>query len=80
MGAMNRINAGHLTDGDFIIINHIPVYVDDKGNGYDTSFPEVRFRRKTGSYQFNGGTYKFLQPPMEAIFLNKADEITDISE
>ena len=80
MGAINRINAGHLTDGDFIIINRILVYVDDKGNGYNTSFSEVRFRRKIESYRFNGETYKFLQPLMEAIFLNKANEITNISE
>lgn len=79
MRAINCINAGHLTDGDFIIINHILVYVDDKGNEYNTSFSEVRFRRKIESYQFNGESYKFLQPLMEAIFLNKVNEITNVS-
>lgn len=80
MRAINCINAGHLVDGDFIIINHILVYVDSKGNEYNTSFSEVRFKRKIESYQFNGESYKFLQPLMEAIFLNKVNEITNVSE
>lgn len=80
MRAINCINAGHLVDGDFITINHILVYVDDKGNEYNTSFSEVRFKRKIESYQFNGESYKFLQPLMEAIFLNKVNEITNVSE
>ena len=80
MRAINCINAGHLVDGDFIIINHILVYVDNKGNECNTSFSEVRFKRKIESYQFNGESYKFLQPLMEAIFLNKVNEITNVSE
>lgn len=43
-------------------------------------FSEVRFKRKIESYQFNGESYKFLQPLMEAIFLNKVNEITNVSE
>ena len=80
MRAINCINAGHLVDGDFVIINHILVYVDNEGNEYNTSFSEVRFKRKLESYQFNGESYKFLQPLMEAIFLNKVNEITNVSE
>lgn len=80
MRAINCINAGHLVDGDFIITNHILVYADDRGNECNTSFSEVRFRRKIESYQFNGETYKFLQPLMEAIFLNRVNEITNVSE
>ena len=80
MRAIDCINVGHLTDGDFTIINHILVYVDDKGNEYNTSFSEVHFRRKIESYQFNGESYKFLQPLMEAIFLNRVNEITNLSK
>lgn len=80
MRAINRISAGHLSDGDLIIINHILVYVDNKGNGYNTSFSEVCFKREMESYQFNGGSFQFLQPPMEAIFSNKVKEITDVSK
>ena len=80
MRAINCINVGHLVDGDFIIINHVLVYVDDKGNEYNTSFSEVRFRGKIESYQFNGESFQFLQPLMEAIFLNKVNEITNLSK
>lgn len=80
MRAINCINAGHLVDGDLIITNRILVYVDGRGNEYNTSFSEVRFRGKVESYQFNGESYKFLQPLMEAIFLNKINGITNVSE
>lgn len=80
MKAIKCINAGYLTDGDFIIINHILIYTDSKGNEYNTSFSEARFRRKTESYQFNGESFQFLQPLMEAIFLNKINEISNASK
>ena len=80
MKAINCINVGHLVDGEFIIINHVLIYVDEKGNEYNTSFSEVRFRNKIESYQFNGESYRFLQQLFNAIFLNKVNEITNVSE
>ena len=78
MRAIDIKNNGVITEGKYTIASHILIYVDDCGNEYSTAFSEVREGYRLDSYQFDGKEYNFLGQVIDAIFLNKVNEITNL--
>ena len=51
--------------------SHILVFLDDNGTEQSAPFIEVRFDGHFDSYQFEGVSYNFTQPMLEAIYNKK---------
>lgn len=51
--------------------SHILVFLDNNGTEQSAPFTQVRFDGHFDSYQFEGVSYNFMQPMLEAIYNKK---------
>lgn len=71
MKAINCIFRETIKEGRFEMKSHILVFLDDNGTEQSAPFTEVRFDGHFDSYQFEGVSYNFMQPMLEAIYNKK---------
>lgn len=68
MKAINCIFIETIKEGKFEMKSHILVFLDDDGTEQSAPFAEVRHDGHFDSYQYEGVTYDFMQPMLEAIY------------
>lgn len=79
MKAIDLIFRWTPTEGRFETESRVSVFMDEAGNGYGDTFPEVRRNGRLEAYRYKGMAYGHMQNPMEAILLNKANRWTGVS-
>ena len=75
MKAIDLIFRETLTEGQFEMISHVLVFIDEAGNeSIAIPFSEVRRNGRFEEYQYKGMGYEHMQNLMETIFLNKVNK------
>lgn len=71
MKAVNCIFRETIKEGKFEMKSHILVFLDDDGTEQSAPFTEVRHDGHFDGYRYEGVTYDFMQPMLEAIYNKK---------
>lgn len=71
MKAINCIFREAIKEGKFEMKSHTLVFLDDNGTEQSAPFTEVRHDGHFDSYQFEGVSYNFMQPMLEAMYNKK---------
>lgn len=67
MKAIDRIFGETIKEGDFEMKSRILIFLDDSGTEQSAPFTEVRHDGHFDSCQYEGVSYDFMQPMLEAI-------------
>ena len=71
MKAIDRIFRETIKEGKFEMESRVLVFPDDNGTEQSAPFTGVRHDGHFDSYRYEGVTYDFMQPMLEAIYNKK---------